>query len=89
MTAHTALGETTGRTLAAGPLMSACATAIVAALLGATLTSASAAPTRSGEVAGPGPGDVGQLVDVVCFNIPSQWNSSLEGPLPRCSRTVR
>jgi hypothetical protein len=89
MTAHTTLGETTGRTLAAGGLMSACATAIVAALLAATFTSASAAPTRSGDEAGPGPGDLGQLVDVVCFNLPHHWNVALEGPLPVCSRTVR
>jgi len=89
MTAHTTLGETTGRTLTAGGSAYACATAMVAALLAATVASASAAPTRSSEEAGPGPGDAGQLVDVVCFNLPHHWNLALDGPLPGCSRTVR
>ena len=89
MTAHTTLGETTGRTLVAGGFTSGLATAMVAALLAATVASASAAPTRSGEEVGPGPGDAGQLVDVACFNTPHQWNVALDGPLPRCSRTVR
>jgi hypothetical protein len=63
---------------------------MVAALLAGTVASASAAPTtRSGEEAGPGAGDAGQLVDVVCFNTPHQWNVALDGPLPRCSRTIR
>ena len=89
MTAHTTLGESTGRTLAAGGFTTAFATALVATLLAATIASASAAPTRSGEETGPGPGAAGQLVDVPCFNTPHQWNVALEGPLPRCYRTIR
>ena len=56
------------------------ATATVAALLAATVATASAAPTRAGEEAGPGPGAAGQLVDVVCFNTPHQWNVAVDGP---------
>ena len=89
MNAHTTLGETTARSLVAGGSTSAFATAMVAALLAATVAGASAAPTRSGQETGPGPGDSGQLVDVACFNTTHQWNVALDGPIPRCSRTVR
>ena len=89
MTAHTTLGETTGRALTAGGFTFGLATVMVAALLATTVATAAAAPNRSGEEAGPGPGDAGQLVDVVCFNLPHHWNLALDGPLPGCSRTVR
>ena len=89
MTAHTTLGETTRHMLAAGGFTSGLATAMVAALLAASVAAAAAVPTRSGEEAGPGPGDAGQLVDVVCFNLPHHWNLALDGPLPGCYRTVR
>ena len=89
MTAHTTLGETTGRTLAAGGFTSAFVTAMAAALLAATVATAAAAPTLSDGEAGPGDAYTGQLVDVACFNTPHQWNVALDGPLPRCSRTVR
>jgi hypothetical protein len=89
MTVHVTLRRTTAHTLAAGGLTSGFATAIAAALLAISVTTAVAAPTRSDEGAGPDPGDAGRLVDVVCFNLPHQWNVALNGPLPRCSRTVR
>ena len=89
MTAHATLPNTTSRTLGAGGFTTGLAIAMVATVLAATVASASAAPTRTGEEAGPGPGDAVELVDVVCFNLPHQWNVALDGPLPRCSRTVR
>ena len=89
MATHSTLRKASGRFLVAGGSMSVLATAAVAALLAATVATAAAAPTRSGEEAGPGPGDAGQLVDVACFSTPHQWSVALDGPLPRCSRTVR
>ena len=88
MAAHSTLRKATGRTLVAGGFTSVLATTI-AALLAATFATASAAPTWSGEEGGPGPGDAGQLVDVACFSTPHRWSVALDGPLPRCSRTVR
>lgn len=89
MATHSTLRKASGRTLVAAGSTSVLATAAVAALLAATVATAAAAPTRSGEEAGPGPGDAGQLVDVACFSTPHQWSVALDGPLPRCSRTVR
>ena len=89
MATHSTLRKAGGRTLVAGGSTSVLATAAVAALLAATVVTASAAPTRSGEEAGPGSGVAGQLVDVSCFRTPHQWSVALDGPLPRCSRTVR
>ncbi len=88
MTINATPRKTTGGTLAAGGLTSVLTTATVAALLAAMVATASAAPTRAGEEAGPRPGAT-RLVDVVCFNTPHQWNVAVDGPLPRCSRTVR
>jgi hypothetical protein len=89
MATHATLRKASGRALVAGGSTSVLATAAVAALLAATVATAAAAPTRSGEEAGSGPGDAGQLVDVACFSTPHQWSVALDGPLPRCSRTVR
>jgi len=90
MATHSTLRKPSGRTLvASGSTSVLAAAAAVAALLAATVATAAAAPTRSGEEAGPGPGDAGQLVDVACFSTPHQWSVALDGPLPRCSRTVR
>ena len=86
MTAHATLRNTTGRV--AGGASSGLATVLVAALIAATVAAASASPTRSGDGAGS-VSQPGHLVDVVCFTIPHQWSVALDGPLPRCSRTVR
>jgi hypothetical protein len=89
MNVSTASRRTTGRPLIAGVLATGLSTGLVATLLAATMVSSGAAPTRSdGESGGPGKGDTGRLVEVVCFNIPHHWNVSLDGPLPRCYRAV-
>ena len=88
MNASTASRHSTGRQLIAGVLTAGLSTGLVATLLAATMTTSAAAPTRSDGEDGPGHSDTGHFVQVVCFNIPHEWNVALDGPLPRCYRMV-
>ena len=89
MNASTASRHSTAHPLIAGALTAWLSTGLVATLLATTMATSAAAPTRSEGEGSHGQSDTGHLVQVACFNIPHEWNAALDGPVPRCYRTVR
>jgi hypothetical protein len=90
MNASEAIPRSTGRQLMAGVLTAGLSTGLAATLLAATMTTSAAAPTRYDGEAGSGKVEPAwRVVEVACFTTPHQWNAALDGPVPRCYRTVR
>jgi hypothetical protein len=90
MNASTATRRSAGRQLVAATLTAGVSSGLAATLLMATMAISTAAPTRTdGQGGGSGPVDKGHLVEVACFTTPHDWDVALEGPLPRCHRSVR